>query len=391
MYGPIALYCKMSVMTFNAPVPEKQLQLEPTAVWPAARFLATARGGYMAFRDCGERSGECWLVLHGGPGGAGHPGLLQPLQLNKQRAILPDQRGAGESRPRARLAGNHTEQLVGDLELLRLQLGIERWAVMAGSWGTVVALRYAHAHPTRVKRLVLRGAFALTRAEIYGLLRPHAGRDCLVWQSPHWPKPGYGGLPWAFLRLKHLLQYWPPTAASRNVIRCWNLLEQRSALRGLWRSLVHSAVQQQNGRGTVVGTAVLPALPAYRAAWALLKRQQRVALAGLQNPLSTRADKRGWQKFRIQGHYLQHRGFVPAGGLNAAVRSLAVHGIASDWVHGRFDAVCPPSNSRRWPAQQAPDKSALASRHWPLAGHLASEPAIRLTLAQVVRNTHAAF
>jgi len=334
----------------------------------------------MAYRDCGARGGECWLVIHGGPGASCHPGLLAPLQLGRQRAVLPDQRGAGRSRPAGRLAGNHTDQLVADLETLRRHLGIERWALLAGSWGTVVALRYAQVHPDRVTRLVLRGAFALRRREIFGLLRADARCDRAVSRSPHWPRAPYSGDAQVLARLEQVLQSGTLGVAARHVVRCWNLLEQRSALRGLWRSLVHSAAAENPPPGETRQRADV-----YRRAWAQLRRQQRLGIAGLQQTRTSGADRRGWQKFRIQGHYLRHKGFVRPGGLDSATRGLAVQGIACDWVHGRFDAVCPPANSRHWVAIQQALQNGLARAHWPLAGHLASEPGVRDMLAKVVR------
>ena len=358
------------------------LSTEPPNGWHAPHFVATGRGGRMAYRDCGARGGECWLVLHGGPGASCHPGLLAPLALGRQRAVLPDQRGAGRSRPAGRLAGNHTDQLVADLETLRRHLGIERWALLAGSWGTVVGLRYAQSHPDRVTRLVLRGAFALKRREIFGLLHADVRRDNTVSRSPHWPCAPYSGDAKVISRLEQLLQFRTHGVVARHIVRCWNLLEQRSALRGLWRSLVHSAAMKSPPPGDFRQRA-----DAYRGAWAQLKRQQRLSLAGLRQPRASRADRRGWQKFRIQGHYLRHKGFVRPGELDRAARSLAAHGIPSDWVHGRFDAVCPPANSRRWIGLQDALRSGLARGHWPLAGHLASEPGLRDMLAKVVRQS----
>ena len=141
--------------------------------WPVPRHLAVGRGHRMAWREVGPVQGEPWLLLHGGPGSGSQPGQLAPLDLQRQRAIAPDQRGSGASRPRGGLPGNHTQALVADLEALRLHLGLERWSVLAGSWGTVLALAYAHQHPGRIERLVLRGAFALTRREVSGLLLPN--------------------------------------------------------------------------------------------------------------------------------------------------------------------------------------------------------------------------
>lgn len=355
----------------------------PGKVWGAPRYVATARGARMAFREYGPIAAtDCWLVLHGGPGGASQPGMLQPMQLDRQRVVLPDQRGAGHSRPKAQLAGNHTDQLVVDLECLRQSLGIESWAVLAGSWGTVVALRYAQAHPSRVRRLVLRGAFALKRAEIFGLLRPHPQRDRVISQDRYWPRAPFASGSRVLAQLEQVLQSGTLPVAARHVGRCWNMLEQRSALRGLWRSLVHSALPRHQAPG--------PGASAHRQAWAQLRRQQRRALAGLKQTRIRVSDRRGWQKFRIQAHYLRHKGFVSAGGLDTAVRSLALNGIPIDWVHGRFDAVCPPANSRRWRAQQEALAADLARSHWPLAGHLSGEPGMREALTRVVQFSRSA-
>src|SRR5690606_3995115 len=84
----------------------------------------------------------------------------------KYRIVLFDQRGAGRSTPHADLVDNTTWHLVADIEALRQKLGIERWQVFGGSWGSTLALAYAEAHPERVTELVLRGIFMLRRWEL---------------------------------------------------------------------------------------------------------------------------------------------------------------------------------------------------------------------------------
>ena len=49
---------------------------------------------------------------------------------------------------------------------MREQLGIERWQLLGGSWGSTLALAYAERHPARVPALILRGIFLLRRAEL---------------------------------------------------------------------------------------------------------------------------------------------------------------------------------------------------------------------------------
>jgi len=84
----------------------------------------------------------------------------------KYRLVLFDQRGCGKSKPLASLVGNTTWNLVADIEALRVLLGIDRWLVFGGSWGSTLALAYAEKYPKRVTELVLRGIFLLRRSEI---------------------------------------------------------------------------------------------------------------------------------------------------------------------------------------------------------------------------------
>ncbi|WP_342130949.1 alpha/beta fold hydrolase [Hydrogenophaga sp. OTU3427] len=316
----------------------------------------------MAWWQVGQGSGTPWLVLHGGPGSGSSAGLLAPFDLNTQRVILPDQRGAGASTPRGSLRGNHTAQLVADLERLRQHLGLARWHVLAGSWGTVLALAYAQRHPGRVASLVLRGGFALSRREI----------DRLLSRAP--PPACYANRAAQRARLSQVLQFGTLAVATQQV-RAWQLLEQAAVQHGQWRALRH----------TPAGSAHHAA----RRAWAQTRRAHRRGLASRHRPGRTRGDHGQAIKFLIQARYLQRRGFVRPGALDGAVRQLAQHGVPVDWVHGRCDAVCPPANSRRWLAvgtAAARDAGTQPPRaHWPVAGHLGGEPALLLALRAVVQ------
>lgn len=337
----------------------------------------------MAWRTVGNPAGAPWLLLHGGPGSSCQPGMLAPLDLARQWAIAPDQRGCGASRPRGQTSANTTQALVADLEALRVHLGLERWSVLAGSWGTVVALAYAQAHPQRVQRLVLRGAFALRRREVGGLLLPAPGVLRTLGAEPHWPGSAGHAVPPVLARLRQLLQTGTPGVASLRVLRRWNLLETVAAAHGMRRSLRH-AMQAPCLTGPAQPPAPsAPLAPAIRRGWAALQRQQRRALARVQRPGTDQADRRALRKFRIQAHYLLHRGFVRLPALDQAVRLLAAQGIRVDWVHGRFDAICPPANSRRWAAMAPPH---LAYLQTPCSGHLGHEPGLLAALRATVRS-----
>jgi proline iminopeptidase len=118
------------------------------------------------YEECGSPGGKPVVVLHGGPGGGINPLLRRFHDPAAHRIVLFDQRGCGRSTPHAELRENTTWDLVADIERLRVHLGVERWQVFGGSWGSTLALAYAETHPERVTELVLRGLFTLRRAEL---------------------------------------------------------------------------------------------------------------------------------------------------------------------------------------------------------------------------------
>jgi proline iminopeptidase len=118
------------------------------------------------YEVCGNPAGTPVVFLHGGPGGGIMPDHRRFFDPDAYRAVLFDQRGAGKSTPHAALEENTTWDLVADIERLRAHLGIDRWVVFGGSWGSTLALAYAETHPDRVRALVLRGIFLCRPKEI---------------------------------------------------------------------------------------------------------------------------------------------------------------------------------------------------------------------------------
>jgi proline iminopeptidase len=118
------------------------------------------------YEQCGNPQGKPAVFLHGGPGGGVNASMRRFFNPERYHIVLFDQRGCGASRPHAELRENTTWDLVGDIEKLRTHLGIERWLVFGGSWGSTLALAYAERHPERVTELVLRGIFLLRRSEL---------------------------------------------------------------------------------------------------------------------------------------------------------------------------------------------------------------------------------
>ncbi|NQU26727.1 MAG: prolyl aminopeptidase [Candidatus Marinimicrobia bacterium] len=117
-------------------------------------------------QQSGNPAGKPAVFLHGGPGGGIEPIYRQYFDPEKWRLILFDQRGCGKSKPFAELRENTTWDLVADIEKIREQLGINRWTVFGGSWGSTLALAYSQSHPERCTALILRGIFLLRKSEL---------------------------------------------------------------------------------------------------------------------------------------------------------------------------------------------------------------------------------
>ncbi|HVK90213.1 MAG TPA: prolyl aminopeptidase [Mycoplana sp.] len=129
-------------------------------------MLDVGDGHRVYWELCGNPRGKPVVFLHGGPGGGGTPTQRRLFDPDKYRILLFDQRGCGRSTPYASLEANTTWHLVADIERLREMLGVDRWMVFGGSWGSTLALAYAETHPERVSEIVLRGIFTLRRAEL---------------------------------------------------------------------------------------------------------------------------------------------------------------------------------------------------------------------------------
>ncbi|MCW2864686.1 MAG: proline iminopeptidase [Actinoallomurus sp.] len=135
-------------------------------------FLDAGHGDRVYWEVCGNPAGKPVVMIHGGPGGGCSPGHRRQFDPEAYRIVLFDQRNCGRSLPPASdpsvsLEHNTTWNLVADIELLREHLGIDRWQVFGGSWGSALALAYAETHPDRVTELVLRGIFTLRPFELY--------------------------------------------------------------------------------------------------------------------------------------------------------------------------------------------------------------------------------
>jgi proline iminopeptidase len=286
----------------------------------------------MYYEQSGNARGVPVVFLHGGPG-AGASGVhRQFFDPSFYRVVVYDQRGAGRSTPLGCIDGNTTPKLIEDLERLRRHLGIERWLVFGGSWGSTLALAYAEHHPERCLGLVLRGIFLCRPSEIdwflYGVraIFPEAWRAF----SQFIPEAERGDLLTAYHR--RLTDADP--AVHMPAARSWSVYE------GSCSTLLPN-----------------PSLVADFAT-------DRVAL-GLA---------------RIEAHYFVNDIFLPPDFLLANVSRLKdVPGVI---VQGRYDIVCPAVSAddlhRAWPEAEY---QVVAD-----AGHSAFEPGIRARLVAATQS-----
>lgn len=285
-------------------------------------FLRVSEIHEIYYEECGNPAGKPAVFLHGGPGAGSDKRARQFFDPRHYRIVVFDQRGCGRSRPSASLIENTTWHLVADIERLRKHLGVERWLVFGGSWGSTLALAYAEAHPERVTELVLRGIFLLRYAEIR-------------WFYQH--------------------------GASEIFPDCWEAY--RDAIPPDERDDFLNAYYRR-----LTGSDQRVALTAARA-WSVWEGSTSFLHSNFDNIKKWAEDHFALAVARIECHYFVNRGFLRSEGqlLEDVAR---IRHIPATIVQGRYDVVCPARSAwdlhRVWPEA---DLRIVAD-----AGHSAFEP-----------------
>jgi len=273
------------------------------------------------FEESGNPAGKPVVFCHGGPGSGSDPSQRRLFHPGRYRIILYDQRGCGRSSPAGCVEENTTWDLVADLERLREHLGVGRWQVFGGSWGSTLALAYAQAHPQAVSELVLRGIFTFRRQEVSWLYE--RGASALypdAWERFLAPIP-------VAERGDLLAAYWrrldgPDPAARLAAAKAWSLWEG-----SICKLLPDPEVAGHHGEDTFAGIFS-----------------------------------------RIECHYFRHRGWLEEGQLlREAARLRGIPGVI---VQGRYDVICPMETA--WALHRAwPEADLVITAD---AGHLAFDP-----------------
>jgi proline iminopeptidase len=299
------------------------------ALYPAIEpythgYLPVSAEHEIYYEECGNPDGKPAVFLHGGPGAGCGARSRQFFDPHAYRIVLFDQRGCGRSRPHAGLSDNTTWHLIADIEALRQHLGVEKWLVFGGSWGSTLALAYAETHPERVSELVLRGIFLLRRSELEWFYQAGA--------SAIFPD--------------RFEEYVAPIAQ-----------QDRSDLIAAFHRLL-------------TGTDRERALVAARA-WALWEASTSFLRTNDENIRNWGEEEFALAVARIECHY-----FVNAGFFEREDQLLAdidrIRQIPAVIVQGRYDVVCPMQTA--WDLHEAWPEADF--RVVPEAGHSAFEPGI---------------
>lgn len=294
-------------------------------------MLDVGDGHRVYWELCGNPQGKPAVFLHGGPGAGcsrDHRRLFDPARYC---VLLFDQRGCGRSTPHAALESNTTWHLVADVERLREMLGVARWLVFGGSWGSALALAYAQTHPDRASELVLRGIFTVRRSE-------------LLWYYQE-------GASWLFPdEWERFLAPIPP--------------EERGDLMSAYRRRLTGHDERARQDAAV--------------AWSRWEGRTITLLPDEHLDQQHGEDRYALAFARIENHYFVHDGFFEDEQL---IRNAArLHGIPAVIVQGRYDVATPVRTAwelhRAWPQAEF---HLVAD-----AGHAYNEPGI---LDVLVRST----
>jgi proline iminopeptidase len=293
-------------------------------------MLEVGSGHRLYWEASGNPEGKPVVFLHGGPGGGCDPKQRRFFDPARYLIVLFDQRGCGRSTPHASLVDNTTWHLVSDIEALRAHLGIDRWQVFGGSWGSTLALAYAQKHPDRVTEIVLRGIFLLREKELrwfyqWGTseLFPEAWQDFL---API-PESERGDL----MRAYHRRLTSDDARVRQEAARAWSVWEARTSF--------------------------------------LLPKPDYIARSA--------GDAFSLAFARIECHYFVHRGFLAHE--DQLLDDVAkIRHLPAVIIQGRYDIVCPAVSayelSRRWPEARLVVVED--------AGHSAYEPGILSALVE---------
>lgn len=285
------------------------------------------------WEQSGNEHGEPVLLLHGGPGAGATATHRRFFDPNHYRIIIFDQRGSGRSHPLGELKYNSAKHLVQDIETLRIHLGLEKWHLFGGSWGSTLALLYALAYPGRVKSMILRGVFLCEADEVEWFLYGIKTVFPEAWEQ-------FSGLFTDEDHDEHLLDYY------------YDQLTQPDQ-----EKQIEAAI-----RWSLYEGACSSLFPNYETITTDEQKQHALALA------------------RIEAHFFKHE-IIPAE--RSILKNIdKIRHIPAMIIHGRYDMICPILSAHRL-HQSWPEADYIVV---PDGGHSSLDPPIRSRLVEATES-----
>jgi len=282
---------------------------------------------------CGNPKGKPVMVLHGGPGAKSSPYYRRFFDPAEFLIVLFDQRGCGLSRPLFELRENTTQELVGDIEKLRLHLKLGKTILFGGSWGTTLGLAYAETYPEAVAGIVLRGVFTSTQEEL-----------------DHYYKGVRTFFPDAYDKLAGVLGEAPSPQALLRLVQSKDEAERKRGARA-WVEYEFKIGELTAKDADIARLFVTPSLA------------ETIYSLGL-----------------IENHYMANRCFLEEGQLlRDAVKLKDIPAVI---VNGRYDMICPPVTAYKLHKLMPKSRLIIAEA----SGHSLNEPAIEKALLNAMRD-----
>ncbi|MEO6359093.1 MAG: prolyl aminopeptidase [Sphingomicrobium sp.] len=302
---------------------------ERRTLYPAIEPYKSGRldvgdGHELYWERCGTPGAKPAVFLHGGPGAGCGPAHRRQFNPAKYDVLLFDQRGCGRSTPHASLEANTTWHLVADIERLRTMIGVEKWLVFGGSWGSTLSLAYAQTHPDRVTELILRGIFLFDQYELDWLYKDGGAAALYPDKWEEFLEPIPVDLRYDLVAAYRELLTGEDSDLQLRAAKAWSKWEAETVT-----MLPHPEVVED-----------------------FSKPEKAIAIA------------------RIENHYMINKGWLEEGQLLRGAGKL--HGIPGVIVQGRHDCCTPPKAA--WALHKAWPEAHL--NIVPDGGHLFSEPGV---------------
>lgn len=285
--------------------------------------LEVGDGHTLHVEECGNAQGLPVLFVHGGPGAGCTANDRCFFDPSIYRIILFDQRGAGRSTPHASLESNTSEHLTQDIEKIRTHLGIDKWVLFGGSWGSTLSLLYAIHYPDRVLGLILRGIFLCREKDLQWFYQFGA--------SEVFP------------------EYWQMYA---------DFIPEEEQ-----KDFIAAYYQRLTGSDELVQMAAAKIWSTWEAQCATLHPNKKV-VDRFSDPHNARSIA------RIEAHFFQNKMFFPDNFiLENADKFSDIPGVI---IHGRYDMICPAENALALSAAWPKARLNIVRE----AGHASAEPGI---------------